>query len=144
MRAALSRFDPRSAPNLSPFWGQNRARGRWLLASGLLLAYAWWVVSLPPFSGMATIIILITGGTAMVCGGLRRRPAPRCPPVTGVVPWALLATGAGAWQLAAYLQHPRADHPTLSSLTNTLLDSHPARAVAFVLWLVAAVELARR
>jgi hypothetical protein len=64
--------------------------------------------------------------------------------VAGVASWVVLALVAGAWQLASYLQHPRTDHPTLSSLTNALLDSHVTRAAAFVLWLVAARGLARR
>jgi hypothetical protein len=56
----------------------------------------------------------------------------------------VLAAAAGAWQLAAYLQHPRADHPTISSLTNEVLDSHLARAAAFIVWIGAARVLARR
>ena len=59
-------------------------------------------------------------------------------------PWLILAVAACAWELQAYLRQPRYDHPTLSSLANGLLDSHPARAGAFVLWLLATVELARR
>ena len=58
--------------------------------------------------------------------------------------WTVLVTLGGLWQLAAYLQHPRDEHPTLSSLANGLLDSQPARAAAFVLWIVAAVGLSRR
>lgn len=58
--------------------------------------------------------------------------------------WAVLAVTGALWQLAAYLQHPRHDHPTVSSLANALLDSHPARAAAFVAWLGGAVYLARR
>ena len=88
--------------------------------------------------------VLLTGAAATAWGARRRRPAQPQPPMTTVAPWGALVTAAAAWQLAAYLQHPRADHPTLSSLTNALLDSHPARAAAFVLWLLAAVELARR
>jgi hypothetical protein len=49
-----------------------------------------------------------------------------------------------AIQVFAYVQEPRDEHPTLSSLTNAALDSHVARAAAFVAWLAAAVELARR
>jgi hypothetical protein len=56
---------------------------------------------------------------------------------------ALILAGA-TWQVAAYVQHPRSDHPTLSSLVNAALDSHPARAAAFVAWLAGAWELARR
>ena len=58
--------------------------------------------------------------------------------------WAVLAVAVGSWQLAAYVQHPREDHPTLSSLVNALLDSQPARAAAFLLWIATAVALGRR
>ncbi len=58
--------------------------------------------------------------------------------------WAALAAAALGWELAAYLQRPRADHPTLSSLTNAVLDSQQFRVAAFVLWLVVAVGLSRR
>lgn len=51
---------------------------------------------------------------------------------------------AAAWEMAAYLQHPRANHPTLSSLANAALDSYPARTAAFVLWLLGAAMLGRR
>ncbi len=64
--------------------------------------------------------------------------------MAGIATWAALAATAGAWQLAAYLQHPRADHPTLSSLANEVLDSHLARAAAFVVWIAAVRGLARR
>ena len=62
----------------------------------------------------------------------------------GVVPWVLLAAAAAVWQLAAYVQHPRDDHPTLSSLANAALESHAARTAAFVVWLVTTVALVRR
>jgi hypothetical protein len=112
----------------------------------LLSAYAWWVVSLPPFSGRATVGVLLGGCAAVLLGSRQRAPTHR-PATAGewaTARWAVLAAVAGAWQLAAYLQHPRADHPTLSSLTNALLDWQPRRAAAFVLWVLVARELARR
>jgi hypothetical protein len=120
-------------------------KARWAAVAGFVLVYAWWVVSLPPFSGSATAAVVLTGAAAAVWGWRRRprRPAS-APSVTAIVAWAVLAGAAGAWQLAAYLQHPRPDHPTLSSLANTLLGSQPARAAAFVLWVAGAVGLARR
>ncbi len=59
-------------------------------------------------------------------------------------PMAVLVALGALWQLAAYLQHPGEAHPTLSSLANALLDSHPARAAAFVLWIIASLWLSRR
>jgi hypothetical protein len=46
------------------------------------------------------------------------------------------------WELVSFLQHPRSEHPTLSSLTNALLQSHPARALGLLVWLVAGASLA--
>ena len=88
--------------------------------------------------------MLAAGAVGVVAGILTRRPARAAPPVPGWGLWAVLAVTAMLWQLAAYVQHPRADHPTLSSLANALLSSQPARAAAFALWLLAAVHLARR
>lgn len=118
---------------------------RLALAVGLV-AYAWWAVGLAPFSAQATAAVVLAGVAAMAVGQRQRRS--RRPTadddVSGIAPWAGLAAVAGAWQLAAYLQHPRADHPTVSSLANELLDSHPARAAGFLLWIAAAWWLARR
>jgi hypothetical protein len=106
--------------------------------------YAWWAVARPPFSATATVAVLLAGGVAVAVGGRTRRSPRRAPDLAGWGAWAVLAVTLVLWQLAAYLQQPRADHPTLSSLANALLDSHAARAAAFVLWLLGAVHLARR
>lgn len=109
-----------------------------------MLAYAWWAVARPPFSATATAAVVLAGFAAMAWGALRRRAGRTHVDAPRAVAWAAVALAAGAWQLAAYLQHPREEHPTLSSLANALLDSQPARAVAFTLWLVAAAMLGRR
>jgi hypothetical protein len=111
-----------------------------------LVAYTWWAVGLAPFSAQATAAVVLAGVAAMAVGQRQRRPrrSPADGDVSRIAPWAVLAAVAGAWQLAAYLQHPRADHPTVSSLANELLDSHPARAAAFLVWIAAAWWLARR
>ncbi len=109
----------------------------------VVLAHAWWVVSLPAFSAAATLAVVASGLAALAFGAAGRR-VERREVIGGIGAWGAVVVAAGAWQLAAYLQGPRADHPTLSSLTNALLDTHPARAGAFVLWLVGAATLARR
>ena len=108
------------------------------------LAYAWWAVSLAPFSAEATAAVVSAGVVAAGVGWRRRRRAVQLAPRPTVAPWAALAVAAATWQLIAYLQHPRAEHPTISSLTNALLDSQPLRACAFLLWVIAAAEIARR
>ncbi|MFP5318824.1 MAG: hypothetical protein ACLGI2_11115 [Acidimicrobiia bacterium] len=104
-------------------------------------------MSLPPFSGAATLAVLAGGCVAMVAGAVGGRPADdrvARASVRDVAPWAAVAGVVALWQLAAYLQEPRHEHPTLSSMANALLDSHPARTVACALWLLAAWALARR
>lgn len=111
------------------------------------IAYGAWAVSLPPFSGVATVAVLAGGGVAMAAGAATRRSPADRPPAVGrrdVAPWAATLAVVALWQLAAYLQEPRHDHPTVSSLANDLLDSTPARAFACALWLLAAWALARR
>jgi hypothetical protein len=129
--------------------GERPGHGNWgtrLVAAVCLAAYAWWVVALAPFSWGATAAVVLAGAAAMAVGARERRGRPSAGEgaTGGMATWAALAAAAGAWQLAAYLQHPRADHPTVSSLTSEVLDSHLARAVAFVVWIVAARGLARR
>ena len=124
---------------------RDRGRAAYLIIAVVLSAYAWWAVALPPFSGQATAAVVLGGSAATAVGARQRRRRSRGTGDTaGIAAWAALAAAAGAWQLAAYLQHPRADHPTLSSLANEVLDSHMARTAAFVVWIAVAWGLARR
>lgn len=104
--------------------------------------YAWWAAGLRPFTWPALLAVAAAGLAAIVVGARRRRPRTSRP--GGVVVWAVLIALVAAWELAAYVQAPRADHPTLSSLANDVLDWRPLRAVAFLAWVAAGVELARR
>lgn len=137
--------------------GHDRPSATALAAAALVAVYGWWAVGLPPFSWAATVAVVGAGvGCAAWAAWRRRRSGSWLRPVTrgtrgpgrtrgtGVAPWALLAAAAAAWQVAAYMQHPRHDHPTISSLTNVALDSQAARAGAFVVWLFTTVALVRR
>jgi len=111
-----------------------------------LLAYAWMASGLQPFTLPSLVTVVGGGVAAMVLGShvaLRPATGPLTTPGRAWL-WAALASAISAWELQSFLQHPRHDHPTLSSLTNTLLASHSARAVALVAWLATAVWLARR
>jgi hypothetical protein len=122
-------------------------RARNLSLGGLALAAlavgSWWVVGLKPFSAQATAAVLLAGVAAGAAGWAMR--TPRAPAGRGsLTGWVVLAVVLAAWQLMAYVQSPRDEHPTVSSLTNAVLSSQPARTVAFVLWLGAMFGLARR
>ena len=56
----------------------------------------------------------------------------------------MLAALIGTWELQAFVQHPRDEHPTLSSLSNELLTTTTSRAIAMLAWLALGVWLARR
>ncbi len=51
-------------------------------------------------------------------------------------PWAALFALLSAFEVAAYLSSPRRDHPTLSSMADALMNTHPGRAGLFALWLL--------
>jgi hypothetical protein len=109
-----------------------------------VLAYAWWASGLRPFSHAALAATVSAGLVAIAVGARRRMPvlAPR--PRAGEWVWRVLLGALAAWELASFLQHPRADHPTLSSLVNGLLGDQPSRALAFLAWLCAGAYLSRR
>ena len=109
------------------------------------VAYAWWVTGLRPFSWPAYVAVGAAGMVVIVVGSRRRTVSrPDDEAVTGAWLWGVLCALLAGWEVAAYLQQPRADHPTLSYLADQVLDGHPARAAAFLVWLVVGSALARR
>lgn len=104
----------------------------------------WWAVGLEPFSPEATAMVLGAGVLAIAAGRATGRPSPaHHVPLRSVAPWLVVAAVLALLQLLTYLQQPRSDHPTLSSLANEALDPRPIRAVAFAAWLAVAGWLAR-
>jgi hypothetical protein len=99
---------------------------------------------LAPFT-VPALVATLGGGCAIIIAGRRQSPpvAPRAP-VGGAWPWAALGGAAVVWELQAFLQHPRAGHPTVSSLTNDLLEGHLPRSAAMLVWFAAGWWLARR
>lgn len=66
-------------------------------------------------------------------------PTAHCPPerVTRatVATWTTMSALATAWELVALFQHPRALHPTISSLYGMAAQLPVIHAVAFAVWL---------
>ena len=116
-------------------------------AGGLVVAgaVAWWATGLRPFTDPPLVVVPLAGLVAMALGAWLLPPrTPAAVPLRQLVVWGALAATAAVWQLATFVQRPREAHPTMSSLVNTLFESHPARAAAFLLWLAGAAALARR
>lgn len=118
--------------------------GRAAVPAAGLAGFAWWATGLPPFTARAYVVVVGAGAAAMAWGSRQRRPPVGEWSAGGLLVWLGLALTLGAIQLQAYFQHPRFEHPTLSSLVNTALDPRPVRAAALALWLVVAARLARR
>jgi len=110
-------------------------------------AYAWSTTGLRPFTGPALGAVLAGGIAAIAIGAALGRHGPTDRPVrarAGTAAWLILLVAAVAWEVAAYFQRPRSEHPTLSSLANGAFGSHPVRALALVAWLVLGVRIVRR
>lgn len=112
--------------------------------AAVVLAYAWWAIGRRPFMATATLAVVGPGLAAVVIGQARRPQHGSRPAFAGAMGWLALLVALAGWQLLAYVQEPRSEHPTLSSLTNAALDTHASRAVAFAAWLVGGFRLARR
>ena len=103
-------------------------------------AYVWAASGLRPFSrpmdaAVAAPIALILGlwwrRRRREHDRLTARPSLRSP---DAAVWAGLLLLLCAWELLAYSASPRHDHPTLSSMSDDLMSTHPGRAVTFALW----------
>ena len=107
--------------------------------------YAWWAAGLRPFTWPALIAVVMAGVGTIVIGTSRRRPSEPLPgPRSGAAIWGLLFVLLVGWELAAYFQHPRVDHPTLSALADPVTDWRPVRALAFLAWIALGADLSRR
>jgi hypothetical protein len=110
----------------------------------LVVGYAWMATGLQPFTVPALVATLGGGVVAITMGRRFSPPAATGAAVNGAWLWATLGGAAILWELQAFLQHPRSDHPTVSSLTNELLQSHLPRSGAMLVWLATGWWLARR
>lgn len=95
------------------------------------------------FSWPATVSVIGVGTAVMLVGWqgpVRDRLVPGPLPRRGTAWWGGLPVAGGSWELSPLLQQPNlaADsyaHPTISSLTDPLLGSHPGRSLALAVWL---------
>lgn len=110
----------------------------------LTVAYAWVATGLRPFTLPALVAILAAGLAVILIGGRLSAPVASRAPVRGTWVWLALGSAVTAWELQAFLQHPRSAHPTISSLMNNLMQNHISRAGAMLVWLAVGLWLARR
>lgn len=121
-----------------------RAASRWLVAAALL-GFAWLAGGLSSFTRPAEVTTFATVAAVLGYAAVRRRDrAPVRLARTGVAVWTAWLAAVTGWELWALFSVPRSSHPTISSLVDELISSHPARAAAVLLWLLVGWWLARR
>jgi hypothetical protein len=98
-----------------------------------------------PFTWPAAVSTTL-GGLAIFILAWRHRATP--PPVRHdrrqLVAWTVWLAAITGWELWALSMTPRSRHPTISSLINSAIETHPGRSIAVLAWLALGWWLARR
>jgi len=120
-------------------------RVRWALVAviGGVLGYSWIASGLRPFThpeAVAVAIPLVLAGIAL----LRMHAADGEITRRGTWVWGTLAAALVTWELVSYRLAPRVDHPTLSSIADSAMSTHPGRFLMFAAWLGVGFWLFRR
>jgi hypothetical protein len=108
-----------------------------------LATYAWWATSLRPFTVPSLTAVLAAGVLAAAVGAALLPQRVRASPVPHRDVWVGLVAAVALWELVEFARHPRSEHPTISSLTNTLFANHPARTLGLLLWFALGAWLTR-
>lgn len=135
----------RGLPARGALTDPSRPRSLAVVAAAAAVAYAWWAAVRPPFSASAHVAVL-SPAAAILGFGLwqgRRAPARRAAAPGALVLWGAFVAVVVGWELVNYFQHPRHDHPTLSSLLDTV-DHEALRRLFFMAWLGLGWSLAQR
>ena len=112
-----------------------------------LAGYAWVASGLPPFSGRALLGVLIPGAAiGLIAYGRppERIPAPDRIDLTGFSYWAICVAALLEWEASAFRDNSLSWHPSLTALIDPLIQPHPVRGAAFLVWLLAGWALVRR
>ena len=114
------------------------------------LGYSWVASGLRAFThpeAVAVSIPLIIAGVVLL-RSRRRLDAEAAAGDTrtrrGTWVWVTLFVALLAWELISFRLSPRVDHPTLSSIADAAMSTHPGRFVVFAAWLAAGYWLFRR
>jgi hypothetical protein len=105
-------------------------------------AYCWFATDLRPFTIPIDVAVAVPSVVVAALTWNRtgsRSSMPVDAKATGrrdAARWAVLFGLLAAFEVVAYLSSPRRDHPTLSSMADALMNTHPGRAAVFALWLL--------
>jgi hypothetical protein len=111
------------------------------------LAYSWIAAGLRPFThpeAVAVAIPIIVAGIATLRSGARAGDAAVPESRRGIWVWRGLLGAFLVWELIAYRSSPRVDHPTVSSIADAVMSTHPGRFAMFAIWLAVGYRIFRR
>ncbi len=130
----------------------NPRRRALLIAAGVsVLLWAWFASGVRTFTRPAEVLTFLPGVAVSVltlrpsAGSVRPVSKGGAPPDRrwGILPWIGVLVLAVGWELTELFSQPRQAHPTVSSLTNSLLSTHPSRFVGYLAWLAVGWLLVR-
>jgi hypothetical protein len=130
----------------------RRRSPAWFAVIAAALGYAWIAAGLRPFTTPEEVFVAVPIVPVVLLAAWPRRSASEeiemaviTPPrQRGAVIWIALFAAAAAWELLALSSTPRDDHPTLSSIADRVMSTHPGRAAVFALWLALGAALVYR
>ena len=132
-----------------PLVTRQKVRPWWAVAAVVGLVYSWIAAGARPFTTPENVMVAIPIVVALVLGARRRgervEPEPTVPMdpfERGTAVWVALLAALIGWELLALFSSPREEHPTLSSVADTIMSVHIGRAAMFALWLAAGAALA--
>ena len=111
------------------------------------LAYAWIASGLRPFThpeAIAVGIPIIAAGIATLRLARRGPDAADAESRRGILVWRGLLAAFLVWELISYRSSPRVDYPTVSSIADTIMSTHPGRFAMFAIWLAVGYGIFRR
>lgn len=114
------------------------------------LVYSWIASGFRAFShaeAVAVSIPLIVAGVALLRSRHRLDEAAETGAAvtrSGTWVWVTLLVAALGWELISFRLSPRIDHPTLSSIADAIMRTHPGRFAMFAAWLGLGYWLFRR
>jgi hypothetical protein len=121
---------------------RRRSRVVVLWALAVAAAYSWVAAGFHPFTWPMRVAVAVPALVAVACTKrVRRQSRVEVPARSSsyrwcVAGWLGLLIAAIVWELTAFFSSPRDDHPTLSSIADDVMRTHPGRAATFALWLL--------
>lgn len=125
----------------------QRSAVRGIAAFLTLGVVVWTAGTFHSFTWQAATSVLLAGIVMAVAALSEPRTPPMAPAELrprGVTYWLICTFAFFEWEVAAAVDGAAGNHPTLSQLLDPVLDTHPGRSAAYLLWLYAGWGLVRR